>query len=131
MTRESSPEYVAKALEAADQALSDARYLLEDGRLQAAANRIYYAAFYATEAALCHSGHRPSRSHGGVLRQFEQVYVHTGMIDRQLGRLLRDTYNLRRMGDYQFFATIAAEDVGSVVDDIAHFMVIIKDLVGQ
>ena len=53
------------------------------------------------------------------------------MIDRQLGRLLRDTYNLRRMGDYQFFATIAAEDVGSVVDDVAHFMVIIKDLVRQ
>jgi uncharacterized protein (UPF0332 family) len=45
MTTGPSQEYVQAQLESADEALSDAQYLLEGGRLKAAANRAYYAMF--------------------------------------------------------------------------------------
>jgi len=45
MTTESSQEYVNEQFRLADEALSDARYLLNDNRLKAAANRAYYAMF--------------------------------------------------------------------------------------
>ncbi len=46
MTAEPSGDYVREQLRLAEEALSDARYLLEDNRLKAAANRAYYAMFH-------------------------------------------------------------------------------------
>ena len=54
MTTESSQDYVNEQFRLADEALSDARYLLNDNRLKAAANRAYYAMFHAAQAALSH-----------------------------------------------------------------------------
>ena len=70
MPTECSPEYIAKQLAKADEALDDARYLLEGGRLQSVANRAYYAMFYAALAALMKSGGELPRTHGGVENQF-------------------------------------------------------------
>lgn len=47
MTTEPSQEFVKRQLQLADEALSDAKYLLQDSRLKAASNRAYYAMFYA------------------------------------------------------------------------------------
>lgn len=59
MTTEPSPVYVQRELQSADEALSDAVYLLQAGRLRAAANRAYYAMFHAVQARSCWAAATP------------------------------------------------------------------------
>ena len=50
MTPEEREAYVSHRLDRVAETLSDARMLLDEGRLRSAVNRIYYAMFYAVGA---------------------------------------------------------------------------------
>jgi hypothetical protein len=76
------------------QALSDARYLLDGGRSEAAANRLYYAAIYAARAALQTEGERPN-SPSGVLGRFSYPFIRTGRISETIGKALARAKTLR------------------------------------
>ena len=75
MTTGPSQEYVKAQLESADEALSDAQYLLEGRRLKAAANRAYYAMFYAVQAALAAADVDRPRTHSGAVSLFGLHYI--------------------------------------------------------
>ena len=128
MPDECSPEYIAKQLEKADEALADAKYLLEGGRLQAVANRAYYAMFYAALAALMKSGGDLPRTHGGVENQFGLRFVTTGIIDADLADTLQDTYELRRKNDYELY-TSTADEVELAVQNAQDFVAEIRRVI--
>ena len=129
MPTECSPEYIAKQLAKADEALADAEYLLEGGRLRAVANRAYYAMFYAALAALMQSGGDIPRTHGGVENQFGLRYVTTAIFDAELAGTLQDTYELRRMNDYELY-TSTADEVELAVRNAQAFVAEIRRVTG-
>ena len=93
MTDRPSQEYIARQLESADEALDAAELLLENDHLKAAANRAYYAMFYAAMATLMRSGGDLPRTHGGVTNQFGLHYVRTGSLIPNLLRRCRTPMN--------------------------------------
>ena len=129
MPTECSPEYIAKQLAKAEEALAAAEYLLEGGYLQAVANRAYYAMFYAALAALMQSGGELPRTHGGVKNQFGLRYVTTGIFDSELAGTLQDTYELRRMNDYELY-TSTEDEVEQAVQNAQAFVAEIKRVTG-
>ena len=129
MPTECSPEYIAKQLEKADEALAAAEYLVEGGHLRAVANRAYYAMFYAALAALMKSGGDLPRTHGGVENQFGLRYVTTGIIDAKIAGTLQDTYDLRRMNDYELY-TSTADEVELAVRNAQAFVAEIRRVTG-
>ena len=69
----------------ARESLEDAKLLLENRRLHSAVNRIYYALFYQVSALLLDKD--PSfAKHSGVLAAFNEEFVKTGRIDKELGK---------------------------------------------
>jgi len=68
--------------EKAAQALSDAELLLENGSVEAAVNRGYYAVFQAARAALLTKGERP-KTHSGVIQRFSYHFVRTEQISER------------------------------------------------
>lgn len=74
-------------MQKARQALDDAELLLNHDRVEAAVNRIYYAAFDAAKAALLMKGETPS-SHSGVKTRFSYHFVRTETLSREVGRTL-------------------------------------------
>lgn len=126
MTMEPSPEYVKRQLQSADEALSDARYLLVGSRLKAAANRAYYAMFYAIQAALAVAKVRRPRTHSGAINLFGRYYIRTGKMDRSLAKDLQDAYNLRQQSDYEVLAVIGEEPVRGVVEKAEAFVAEVK-----
>ena len=131
MTTGPSREYVQAQLESAVEALSDARYLLEGGRLKAAANRAYYAMFYAAQAALAVAEVDRPRTHSGVVSLFGLHYVGSGRLDRTLGRSLQDVYDLHRRSDYQVQVTVEEEQVSDAVSQAETFVRDVKSLLEQ
>lgn len=122
MTVGPSQEYMARQLESADEALDAAELLLKNDHLKVAANRAYYAMFYATMAALMRSGGDLPRTHGGVTNQFGLHYVRAGIIDPELAGTLQDTYELRRQSDYELEVNFAEDDIRQAVQNARAFV---------
>ena len=126
MTDGPSQEYIARQLESADEALDAAELLLENDHLKAAANRAYYAVFYAAMAALMRSGGDLPRTHGGVRNQFGLYYVRTGIIDPGLADAVQDNYELRRKSDYELHAYFAEDEIRQAVQNARTFVSAIR-----
>ncbi len=76
-----------------------AKILADNGFWNSAINRLYYAAFYAVNALLVHSGINSS-SHSGLRSQFSLHFIKTGKLEKKFGRLLSELYDWRQKGDY-------------------------------
>jgi uncharacterized protein (UPF0332 family) len=71
----------------ADEKIVVAQRLADLGYFDDAVSRAYYGMFYAAKAALV-SIDVDTKSHTGVLSQFNQHSVKTGQIDKKYGRML-------------------------------------------
>ena len=72
----------------AQQMLVDASNLLAGGSLRSAANRCYYAVFYAA-SALAMRDNQTFHKHSGVISYFHAAYVKTGRLPNELGAIFR------------------------------------------
>ena len=129
MTTGPSPEYVRRQLQLADEALDDARYLLQGNRLKAAANRAYYGMYYAAMPALIGVSPTLPKTHSGAISLFGRYFVRTGKLDRQFGRDLRNVNDLRQQGDYGIFVELGGEQVREAVVKAEAFVAEVKRLV--
>lgn len=96
-----TPErYLSKA----ERALSSARLLRQDGDIEGACNRAYYAMFDAAHAALLlhQPGMNPAetRTHSGLIGAFGKHLVKTGRVQAALGRMLNQVERIRLLADY-------------------------------
>jgi uncharacterized protein len=128
MTMEPSPEYVKRELQLADEALDHAEFLLQDDRLKAAANRAYYAMFYAVRAALASTGVERPRTHRGAINLFSRHWVRTGKVDKVFGGDLQDAFDLRQKSDYDVYATLGGKAVRETIEKAKTFESAIKGL---
>lgn len=89
-------------LEQADQAVSDSELLIGGQRYQAAANRLYYACFYAATAALLIQRLQYSK-HSAVITFFDKSLIKTGILPKEYSRTLHFAFNERQEDDYKPF----------------------------
>ena len=131
MTMGPSQQYVEKQLQLARESLSDAEFLLADGRLKAAVNRAYYAMFYAAHAVLAEAGVEAPRTHGGTVQLFNKEFVASGKLDRDLGRTLGMAYRLRRRSDYEVFANVGEGQVEEVARNAETFLAAVEEFLAK
>ena len=121
---------VARHLELADEALEDAEFALNSGRLRNAAERAYYAMFHTASAAVAKTDVRPHRTHGGVANQFGLRYVTTGLFDASLAGALGEIYELRRQSDYHLDVDFTEGDVAAAVERAGEFVRAVREMLG-
>ena len=112
---------VARELERAKEAYDDILYLQKDGRLSAAANRLYYAVFHAVSALLIKDVHQAS-SHNGSHILFSQHYIKTGILPSDFGTLYNNLQTLREKSDYNCFFDVSEQDIAEGIM-IAHQLI--------
>ena len=79
--------------------LGAARALIADGFAAQSIVHSYYAAFFAAEGALLVLGETRSK-HAGVISAFGQLLVKPGGVDRAIGSILRQLFELRNDAVY-------------------------------
>lgn len=121
-------ELVAYRLERARESLEDARILADASRWNPCVNRLYYACFYAVSALLTREGWSSSR-HTGVRSLFNQHFVRTGMVSREIARIFNDLFERRQEGDYVDFVTFEESQVRTWMPQAEAFVAQIADLV--
>lgn len=85
------------------------------------ASRCYYAMFFMAEAGLLTKGLR-AVSHKGVISLFGEHFVKTGIIRRELGRMLSEAYDRRLRGDYATSFDIEEQEAQRMMEEAREFL---------
>lgn len=93
-------EIVKYRLEKAQVTYKDALLGIDNDSVGIAANRLYYAAYYAVSALLIANG-ITARSHDGVRRMLGLHFLKNHLLTMEEGQTFNLLYSLRLTGDYQ------------------------------
>jgi len=103
---------------------------MELGYWRLAANRLYYACYYAAVALLIKNG-ITAHTHSGVINQFGLHFVSKGLIDNEEGKFFKQLFNLRQSGDYDDWFYIDEEDILPLVELAENFITEIEKLINE
>jgi uncharacterized protein (UPF0332 family) len=109
----------------ARESLHAAELLRQEGYLDFAVSRAYYAMFYAAEALLLDHGLSYS-SHAAVIAAFGREFAKTKALDPKLHRYLIDAQDLRNLGDYGIGPGVAADQVQETLSWANEFLAAVE-----
>ena len=112
----------------ARESIEDARLLLDQGRLPAAANRIYYAMFYAATALLITKGLSSSR-HTGIIGLFRREFVKPGLFPMDLAEFMDAAFDERLESDYGDYIQLERADLEDLLAGGRRFIAKAEELV--
>ena len=128
LTDEEKKAIVSYRIEKAKGALVEARDCATMNHWSLAANRLYYAAYYACSALLVSAGYQ-SKTHEGTIGLIGQHYVRTGLLTKEDGALLARLQNMRHTGDYDDFMDWNREDVEPCFPKVEAFIEKVKAMI--
>lgn len=115
------PEYIKYRLSKAHEALKDAKILAANDSWNASINRLYYACYYAVSALLL-KRNIIVKTHTGQITKFNELYVKTGLVDRESGRIYANLMDWRQQGDYGDMFDFDEEKVSPVIQPVERFI---------
>ena len=127
MTEETSKNYAKASLERAEKALKSAKLLQENGELEDAASRAYYAMFHAARAILFNKG-ISAKTHRGTISIFGEKIVKQGILNEEYADMLRKAFDLRQKSDYELYTELNAETVKEAIKNAEKFIKKAKEL---
>lgn len=114
----------------AERALEAANRALAASDSETAADRAYYAAYYAAWAMLESAGVTRPKTHSGLIAEFSHNFVKTGTVESARGAVLSRLQNLRMVADYTLDA-IPAADAQRAVSEAAAFIEAARPLIDR
>ena len=112
----------------AKETLDEAKLAIENDRLLLAANRIYYAAFYAVSALGVKSDFTTSK-HVQLLSWFNKNYIKTEIIEKHFGKFYLDAFEMRQESDYDDFVDINKTSIEEKFSIAAEFISKISQII--
>lgn len=116
-------------MSSARERLGGAQAALGAGYASTAVSGAYYAMLYAARAALSEA-ERHAKTHRGTWRLFEETFVATERLDRDLFVEVRQIQPVREEADYDA-RSVSLEEAGAVVGVAERFVAAVADLLGD
>lgn len=117
-------------LERADETLKEVEILSNEAHYNAAANRLYYACFYAVTALLVANGHS-TQSHAGAKTLLGLHFVSKGLLSNEYGKTFSRLFEIRHSGDYDDFVYCDKEMIDEYLPKAKEFVNAIKALLNK
>ena len=117
-------------LERADETLKEVEILSNEAHYNAAANRLYYACFYAVTALLVANGHS-TQSHAGAKTLLGLQFVSKGLLSNEYGKTFSRLFEIRHSGDYDDFVYCDKEMIDEYLPKAKEFVNAIKGLLNK
>ena len=128
LQQENKDALVTIRLQRANETVLEAKANMQFGYWRIAANRLYYACYYAASALLIKNG-ITAHTHSGVINQFGLYFVKEGLIGKEQGKFFKQLFNLRQSSDYDDWYNIDEKDVKPLVEPVEKFIAEIKSLI--
>ena len=110
-----------KFLEKSARSIAAGETLLSGGHLEAAANRAYYAMFYAVLALLA-TRKRETSKHSGAISLFDREFVKAGTFDKDFSRWLHEAFDLRQRADYAIEFQVTTKEAEMTLEHAVSFV---------
>ena len=123
-------ELVKFRLEKANDTFAEISVLIENKFYRTAANRLYYACFYAAIALLINDGYE-TRTHKGVKTLLGLHYIKENRIEKSFGKMYDQLFYLRQTGDYEDWVNINEEDIKPLLEPAGKFIAEIENLINK
>lgn len=107
--------------EKAERFIRSAQVLADDGDLDSAASRLYYAMFYIAERLLEAKGMSFS-SHKGVISAYGLYFAKTGALDARFHQALLTSFSQRQLGDYSTISNLRTSDIDIMLVQAQEFL---------
>ena len=104
-----------RILNKARENINAAQLLVNQGFINIAASRAYYAMFYLAEVLLLRHSLSFS-SHSAVIAAFGKEFAKTGLIEPKFHQYLIQTQNIHQTNDYRFDESIRPERALQVIE---------------
>ena len=128
LSEEDRKSLVAYRLKKAKETFAEIPILIENNLWRNAANRLYYACFYAANALLINDGHQ-TNTHSGVKSVLSMYYVKENKIDKSLIKTYGRLFNMRQRGDYEDCVIIEDDDITPLIEPAKKFIAEIERLI--
>ena len=121
---------IAANLERAAESLVAAQELYDNGHLDFAASRAYYAAFYAASALLIGKQIKFSK-HSSVISAIHKEFIKPGLMSVGLGKKLSLLFEIRSVADYGAMEHVAPDIAHDAVAMATEFFTAVKNMLAQ
>jgi len=128
LTQDERNAIVDYRLKKAKETLDEIKDIAALGYWRTAANRLYYACYYAVSALLVKHGYS-THTHSGVINLFGLHFVSNGIVSREQGKFYGKLFELRQTGDYSDLISIEADDVQSMLVPAKEFIALLEKLI--
>ena len=128
LSEENRKYIVNHRLQKAYKTLQEAKGNVDMEFWHTAANRLYYACFYAVTALLIKNGYT-TRTHNGVFTLLGKHFVLEGIISKEQNNLYGALIELRQEGDYDDWKVILEEDIKPLLEPTQKFIQDIENLI--
>ena len=130
LTDQERVDIVRDRMECAESTLGEIENLFSLKYYNNAANRMYYACFYAVSALLIANG-IATKSHDGVMQMFGLHFVRTGAFPAHYGKYYRQLFNERQAGDYEDFFNHDEVTTAELYSKATELVAAVKEKVDQ
>ena len=130
LTAEERHDVVAYRIEKANKTLEEAKSIIAFKYWNLIANRLYYAAYYATSALLVANGYL-TKSHDGTINLFGLHFVNKGIVPPEMGKLVRKLFKCRLTGDYSDKFDLTENDVMPLLEPTEQLIAFVSGLAKQ
>ena len=118
-------ELIRYRLQEAKDTIEDVKLLIDNDRLRASVNRIYYGMFYSLLALGIAYDYETSK-HQQLIGWFNKNFIHEGLIDSKFGKIINKASNRRTKGDYESFVEFEKEIVIEMFEEMKEFILEIE-----
>ena len=130
LSKEDRNSLVNYRLEKAKETFTEVSIHIENKLWRTAANRLYYACYYAATALLINDGHE-THTHNGVNVVLSLNYVKENILDKNFIKTYGRLFNMRQRGDYEDWINITENDVLPLVEPAEKFISEIEKLINK
>ncbi len=118
-------ELIRYRLEEAIETIADVQLLIDNDRLRAAVNRIYYGMFYSL-LALGLAYQFETSKHQQLIGWFNKNFIHARLIDPKFGKIINKASNRRTQGDYESYVEFDKATIIEMFDQMKEFIIEIE-----
>ena len=130
LNKEEIETIVNHRLQKSQETLDEAKKIAEIGLWYSAANRLYYACYYAVTALLIKNEYFAYK-HSEVLALLGKHFVLENMLSEEHNKLYRRIFELKQNGDYGDMIVIQKEDVIPLLEPAEKFIAEIEILINK
>ncbi len=130
LTEDEKNAVVLLRMKNARETLEDTKVIVRNKLWKAAANRLYYACFYAASALLMKYGFQ-AKTHAGIIRLLGLNFITKNLINSDLGDMYYQLFTLRLKGDYDEWIVVKESDIIPLLEPAEKFIAQIEKLINN